>query len=221
MGFWETIIDLSESWIIVIALVVWRFHRRQPEYMKPVIVYLVLALLFNLFCDTFAYYYQYRPERYQSNTIVYNIHSLVRFGCFMFFFMPLYRPQFWRLKRGLLAAFIFCVVVLFFFFDNFFNTEHISSDLMSIEGFFLIFYSLIYYLSVLRTDDEKFLIQKHFWVVTGICVYSVVNFFIFLFYLPLLHENENLAERIWNFHNIAFIIFILFIIKAIHVPARD
>ena len=60
----------------------------------------------------------------------------------------------------------------------------------------------------------------HFWIVTGLCVYVVVNFFVFLFYLPLLDVDFRLSVNMWNVHNIAFIIFCVFIAKGFYGTTR-
>ncbi|CAN5184168.1 hypothetical protein BH20BAC1_BH20BAC1_14220 [soil metagenome] len=61
---------------------------------------------------------------------------------------------------------------------------------------------------------------KDFWVVTGLSIYVVTNFFVFLFYTPMLNTNLNLAMKMWNVHNTAFILLCIFISKAIYAPAR-
>ena len=58
-----------------------------------------------------------------------------------------------------------------------------------------------------------------FWVVTGLSIYVVINFFVFLFYVPLLTENPDLADRMWSIHNLAYITMCIFIAKAFYEPA--
>ena len=77
------------------------------------------------------------------------------------------------------------------------------------------------FLIVFITNQRKNLFDgPDFWVVTGLSIYVVVNFFVFLFYLPMIYVDPKLAENIWNVHNIAFIIFCLFITKAFYGSNR-
>ena len=78
---------------------------------------------------------------------------------------------------------------------------------------------MLYYLAELN-DDSNLFDGPHFWVVTGLAIYLVTNFFVFLFYTPMLSVDARLAVSIWNVHNIAFIIFCFFIAKAFYGTVR-
>ena len=80
-------------------------------------------------------------------------------------------------------------------------------------------YCIQYYLSELRDDSDAFSRKKVFWIVTGLSIYVVVNFFVFLFYVPMLTQDPNLADNMWNVHNLAYIILCIFIAKSFYVPA--
>jgi uncharacterized membrane protein YhaH (DUF805 family) len=92
---------------------------------------------------------------------------------------------------------------------------------MTGEAFFLLFFCMLFYLSLMKEENSSYKYRKDFWVVTGLSIYMVVNFFLFLFYNPLLDKNAQLAEDIWNVHNIAYVIFILLISKALYVSDPD
>jgi hypothetical protein len=53
--------------------------------------------------------------------------------------------------------------------------------------------------------------QQGFWVVTGLCIYVAVNFFIFLFWGYLSVKMMSFALGIWDMHNISFIFFCILI----------
>jgi hypothetical protein len=74
-----------------------------------------------------------------------------------------------------------------------------------------------YYLSKLRQEVHKITTGKNYWVVTGLSIYVVVNFFIFLFYVPMIKQNPFLTGRMWDIHNVAYIIFCTLIAKAFYV----
>ena len=218
--FLITILDWSEVWALLIPLIVLLFHRRRPLYLKPVIIYLWLALGLNLVIDVIMSLNVYFRSFIESNNPYYNVHSVIRFVCFSFYFINLPQTYFIQLRKLLLWVFGGFLIINFLFFENFFNPEHLSGNLLTVESYLLLIYCVQYYLAELKMDDNLFE-GPHFWVVTGLAVYVVVNFFVFLFYVPLLDTNVDLAIDIWNVHNIAFIFFCAFVTKAFYVPARN
>jgi hypothetical protein len=79
----------------------------------------------------------------------------------------------------------------------------------------------LYYLSELKEEAERISTVQEFWVTTGLCIYVVINFFVFLFYVPLLNEGKQLANDMWDVHNVAYILLCLFIAKSFYVPATS
>lgn len=154
-----------------------------------------------------------------SNNPLYNAHSVVRFACFSFYFMHLQKKSFIGLKRWLAFLGLAFLVVNFIFFESFFNRDSFSGNLLTVEAYLLLIYCMLYYLAELKDDDDLF-DGPHFWVITGLAIYLVTNFFVFLFYTPMLRVDVKLATHIWNVHNIAFIIFCLFITKAFYGTDR-
>jgi hypothetical protein len=221
MNWLEYIIDWSEVWILLLPIIAIYRNPGQPVYLKPVLVYLIIALLCNLTCDLMVLFAKSLPPSLRTNTIIYNIHSLTRFICFTWFFFTLPFKHYKYLQMLLTAIFLLIFIVYFTWYDSFFNKSYISSDMMTGESFFLLCFCMLYYLSLLKEEDSLFAQQKHFWVVTGLGIFAVINFFIFLFYKPLLSENVGLALQIWNLHNFAFILFIIFITKAFYVPVAN
>ena len=216
-----TIMDWSEVWILIVPMVIYLNKKAQPNFMVPVITYVFLGFFFNLICDGMYLLLPLLPEKYHSNTIFYNLHSLSRFCLFISFFLRLNQQEYKLIKKLLIAFFIINFIIYFIFFDSFFNTQHISSDLMTGEAFFLLFFCMLFYLSLMKEENSSYKYRNDFWVVTGLSIYMVVNFFLFLFYNPLLDKNAQLAEDIWNVHNIAYVIFILLISKALYVSDPD
>ena len=214
-------LDWSEIWALLIPLIVFLFHRKQPGSLKPVIIYLWLALLLNLIADIMMAINIYFPAWYQSNNPLYNIHAVIMFICFSIFFIQLPQVSFFTLKK-LLAVLLFVFILINFgFFEKFFNPDHLSGNLLATEAYLLLVYCMQYYLSALRDDSDTISNGPDFWIVTGLSIYVVVNFFVFLFYVPMINLNPTLANNMWNVHNIAFIIFCIFITKAFYGPFRN
>ena len=216
----KLIFDWSEAWAPLIPLIVLFFHRRQPPYLKAVIIYLWFAFFINTAGDIISDYKMYLPDWLHSNNPLYNIHSVIRFICFSLFFISLKQASFSTLKKFLSVLALVLMAINFTYFENFFNYNSFSGNLLATEAYLLLIYCMLYYLSQLKDEIEVISGSPHFWVVTGLSIYVVINFFVFLFYVPMLKENLILAEKIWSVHNIAFIILCIFIAKAFYEPVR-
>ena len=210
------ILNWSEFWALLIPLGVLLKYKRQPKFLKPVIIYLWIALIVNLAIDTIMEVNMYYNRPIVSNLFLYNIHSIVRFVCFSSFFALLKQPFIIPIKKYLpFVAGIF-LIVNFVFFENFFNKNSFSSRLVATEAGILLFYCLQYYLFKLQ-EDKVAKRQADFWVVTGLSIYVVFNFPYFLLYSTLIEKHPQLCDDLWNYHNITYIIFCIFIAKAFYV----
>ena len=218
--FFLTALDWSEVWALIIPLSVLLLRRQQPSSLKPVIIYVWLGFLINLVIDVIMAINIYFPNDYLSNNPFYNIHSVVRFACFSFYFIRLHPTSFTKLKKILAIISLLFLLINFFFFENFFNYDSLSGNLLAAEAYLLLVYCMLYYLTELKNDRDDLFNTPHFWIVTGLSIYVVINFFVFLFYIPLLNVDFHLSIDMWNVHNIAFIIFCVFITKAFYGPFR-
>ena len=219
MGDIISILDWSEVWALLIPLITLAVRRKQPRYMKPVIVYLWLALLLNLVCDILSEYNESHRSYSISNNPLYNIHSIVRFVCFSYFFILFNQKFYKRINRFLPVIYFVFAIINFSFNESFFFERYISGNLFSMEAFLLLIYCMLYYLSQLRSEMAGITGTKGFWVVTGLAIYVAANFFVFLFYVPMITENPQIAVNMWNVHNVAYIFLCIFISKAFYVPA--
>jgi hypothetical protein len=186
-----------------------------------VIVYLWAAFFINLIANIIGDFKDMFPWWMQSNNPLYNLHSIVRFACFASFFMALKQPHFSVLKKVLPFLSLSFIIFNFTLNESFFYPEHISGNLHAAEAYLLLIYCLIYYLSELKEESETIAAAQEFWVTTGLCIYVVINFFVFLFYVPLINQGEQLANEMWDIHNVAYIFLCLFIAKAFYVPVAN
>src|SRR5215203_4485347 len=215
VDYLHKILDWSEVWALFIPLIVLLFNRRHPTTLKPIISYLWLAFILNLSIDIIFLINVYYHKFVMSNNFLYNMHSVTRLVCFGLYFMQLPRGSFTKFKKVLAIVSAIFIVINFSFFEKFFNYNTFSGNLLSAEAYILLIYCMLYYLTELKDDSDNLFNSPHFWIVTGLSIYVVINFFVFLFYIPMFDVDENLAANIWNVHNIAFIIFCLFIAKAL------
>ena len=208
----QQILDWSEVWALFIPLAFMLTRKNPPAYLKPVRLYVWIALVLNTVANA-IWYRNYigltdLPDFLQSNNFLYNIHSVIRLLLFIWFFILLNQRFMHRVKAILPFLFILLLLINFVFFEDFFNYAMLSSRLLATEAAILLFYCLQYYI-YLTIDDKSTSLKKQpgFWVVTGLSIYVAANFFIFLFYTYLLKQNLIVfAVNIWDVHNIVFIL---------------
>src|SRR5687768_1899726 len=114
-------LNWSEVWALLIPLVILLLRRRQPVTLKPIIIYIWLAFLLNLVIDIITAINTYRHNFDLSNNPLYNLHSVVRFSCFSFYFIQLQPSSFTRLKKILAILYVVFLITNFLLFENFFN----------------------------------------------------------------------------------------------------
>jgi hypothetical protein len=216
----QLILDWSEVWALFITLTVLLIYKKQPYFLKPVIIYACLAFIINLTGNILADYGERMglPEYFQRNIFLYNIHSIIRFVCFSSFFILLRQPFFSKAKKILPFITLPIIVIYFIFFEKLNNPLHISAYFLSAEAFLLLLYCMQYYLFRLKEETNIAKRGADFWVVTGLSIYVVINFFVFLFYIPVLEDDGDLADKLWSIHNIAYIILCVFLAKAFYEP---
>ena len=213
--------EWAEVWALLIPLIYLLFKRRQPRFLKPVIIYLFIALFINIAVDIIADYKRHFPDWLQSNNPIYNVHSVIRLACFSYFFIALKQPFFVRFKYILPLLSLVVIIINFGFIENFGNPDHLSGNLLSAEAYLLLIYCMLYYLAKLSDDTDDINTGPDFWIVTGLSIYVVVNFFVFLFYVPMIYQDGVLANDMWDIHNVAYILLCIFITKAFYESSRN
>lgn len=208
----------SEVWALFFPLYQLLKTPNNSRSLRPVSYYVILAFILNLAANLISNQKSiglFLP--WHNNVIIYNIHSIVRFVCFSVFFTNL-SLVYGRVTKKIIP--LLYVVYLFLdliFLDDFFGKTGIAADLLTGEAFLLLVYCLLYYLFKLTTDEKGLIFNADFYIVTGLSIFVVTNFFVFLFYKSLLSDDPELAVKMWSVHNIAFIIFSLCIAKGISI----
>jgi hypothetical protein len=214
-AFFALVMDWSEAWAPLIPIVVWLRNRKQPRYLAPVVAYVWFAFGADLLIDLVWKLRMTIPPPWNSNNWLYNAHSLVRLLLFSQFFILLGQPFLRRLKRAIPVFFGLYAVADFGFYEHFFDYNTLSSRLLALEAGLLLFYCLQYYFYKVKEDEEIAGSHPDFWVVTGLGIYVAINFFIFLLYRELTVYYTRFAVDIWNIHNASFILFQLFLARAL------
>ncbi len=217
----KEILDWSEVWAPLIPLTFLLIYWNKTAYLKPVRIYLIVALLLNLFTDVLWKLRDYKiidfaeDDFFYNNNFIYNLGSCVRFFLFAWFFIGLKQRFMHRIKAILPLAFLVFILINFIFYENFIpqgNREYFSSRLLATESALLLFYCLQYFIYLIIEEKQGKLSSKPgFFVTMGLSIYMAANFFIFLLWEYLVKQTKDFALGIWDVHNITFIIFCIFI----------
>ncbi len=218
---WKQFVDWSEVWSIFIPLAVLLFYKKQPKIHQIVIVYLLIALACNFSADII-----WKRNRlgltlpFDNNNPIYNVHSIIRLILFSLYFIRLKQPFLVIVKRIIPVLFIVFVFINFYYFEDFFKRS-ISNRLHAVEAGLLLFYCLQYYIYTLHQEGVNYLSLSSFWIVTGLSVFVVISFPIYLYYPYLLKEYIQFTKEIWLIQKISFLIFCLFTAKAFYKPSNE
>ena len=213
----QTLLDWSEVWSLLIPLSILLSGKRQPATNRPIIVYIIAALAINLLCNIIWKWGVIRYDGIPYNGFLYNAHSILRFFLFDFYFSRIHKNYPAKVSKVVRVFFVIIIIVNFSFFESFYNPNSpFSSLLLSVESLLLLILCLQYYFYKFNTEEENRLAQPDFWMITGLSIYVVINFFIFLLYERLSHYSSDFAIHLWDVHNISYILLNLFIAKAFY-----
>jgi len=217
MKLLKEILDWSEVWPLFIPLAVLAVRRKPVNVLlKPVVIYIFIALLLNAFAD-FTWKFQkplHLPDWMKNNNFIYNIHFIVRLLLFSWFFIRLKEPFMTVVKKLIPPLYLVYVTFSFIFFKP---ITDFNSGPAAASAALLIFYCILHYLYLSQQEHPPYSAKRSIaWVVAGLSIYVAVNFFIFLFYATLMSTALKFSIVIWNVHNIFFIIFCIFLANALN-----
>lgn len=207
------ILDWSEVWALAIPLAVMLWSKKNPAAAKPMAVYVCVALVINFLQDyiwknhlVFSF-----SSRKGDNAVFYNIHSIIRFLLFSWFFIQITQPFLQQFKKMIFLAIIMIILVSYIFFESFLK---FSGPMLAIEAGGILFYCLLFYINLLMLDDETaYKKDAAFWLITGISIYMVINFPLFLFYNALSEKFKAFAVDIWDLHNVTYCLLCIFMAR--------
>jgi hypothetical protein len=212
----------SEVWALFIPLTILFIRRKHiTKDLKPLVIYVWVAVVLNTLADfiwKFGVTFDL-PTWLQNNNPLYNLHSSFKVLFFGWLFLINSSGALTRFIKFIISFYIIFVVLNFTFNQSFW---FLSSRLLVIEVILLLIFGILWCLDTLKKDSTDAKKQAPvFYVVIGIFIYSAVLFIIFLFY-PLIAQvsrnefDQEFALRVWDIHNITFMILCFFIAKAFY-----
>lgn len=222
LHFYHQMLNWSEVWALCIPITVLIWKRKIKAAAIPLVIYTCVALILNVVQDyiwtyRLVFFYSSKPG---DNIIFYHIHSIIRLLLFSWFFIKIKQPFQHKIKKLVPFAFVIITIINFVLLDNSFTK--FSSRLLGLEALGILFYCIVYFLNLL-IEEEGTPYEKNatFWMVTGISIYVVINFPIFIFYKSLSLTAQKFAVDIWDLHNIAYIMLCVFMAKYFYAETYE
>lgn len=219
----KEIFDWSEVWALLIPLTIYLIKRPKAPWVRPILTYLLIAFFFNAIIDLTwkSKHYGYEDlsrrvfwwlylgeENRLYNTIFYNLFSFARVATFAWFFLKI-NTDYKKFYTIILLVFILFYVINFGLIQNILV---FSSRVLAFDAGILLVFCLSYFYKINLDDSIASPIAlPQSWVVTGLTLYTAVNFFIFFFYSYITDANKQYAKDIWNVHNFSYIMLNIFI----------
>jgi hypothetical protein len=213
------ILNWSEIWAPVISLMAYLLCKnKKVTGVILVFIYILIAILLNTLADIEWQYSSLMPSWFQSNHVLYNIHSIIRSILFSMIFIQQTSGK----NKRIIKLVLLCLYCLFVLIDFTFiqSIMVFSSYLFSAEGILLLLMSSSCLWDIFINENNYTKRQPLFWIAFGICIYEAANFFIFVFYFTLLNSTSFIAMHIWDFHNLFYIFLCFCLSKYIYENSR-
>ena len=163
MNWLKETLDWSEVWAPIIPLAVYFYKKPKASWIKPVLIYLLVTLIFSIivdvtwkskslgleaFCQKIFWWLYIGDKKELYNTIFYNLISFARLLLFTWLFQIIINDN-KKLYKVIFLFFVLFVALNFGFFEN---IREFSSRQLATEAAIILFYCLLYFYKV-NMDD--------------------------------------------------------------------
>ncbi len=207
-------IKWSEVWALLIPLAIIFIYPVKKTSIRLIVQYIAVAFILNLLATLIQIFHNQLPQNLRNNNIFYNLHSIARV---LFFGLFMYKSGLLRFlpsRKIVLWIYLLFVLVNFILWENPFL---LSSNLYAIESILLLTLSISFLLRLITDESETdWTRQPAFLVCTGIALYEVINFFIFLFFNVLKETNYAFGKVTMKIFSLSFVMLCVLMAAAIY-----
>lgn len=214
MSIPQIILNSAEVWGLLIPLICIILWKPQNKALKPLIAYVIIALILNSIATLSWFFNTQMPDFLQNNNVFYNLHSIARVIFLTWFLVNITNPFLKRLSKLVLGLYVIFVLVNFTFFESIF---FISTRLFICQSILLLFLYITNLLRSLKEDTRtNWTREPSFLVTTGVLIYEASTFFVWLFIMELSVTDPQFGLFCLDLYKIFFVIFCLFLTAAIY-----
>ena len=205
MRILEILRDWAEVWAMLIPLSIILFYKPAGNHIRIVVGYVIIAFFLFLIANLMLEFYDILPERLLvnggiNNNLIYNIHSVIKVLLFSWYIMSVRDYKYLNFLKLLLVVYLGFVILNFYQWET---PLKLSTHLFTAESIVLLVMCFFYFFRSIQDDSqENWLKHPSFLVCSGVCLYEVICFFIFLFFWPLAESDEPffiVTMRIYSF----------------------
>jgi hypothetical protein len=224
MKWFQTILDWSEVWALLIPLIVVTISKPRGEKIRLLVWYVVVGFLLNL--TAMLMQYNYLSPRWMyidgmtNNNIIYNIHSIIRVLLFGWYIISIRRYKYPIILKSILISYIAFLFINFIFFESPF---YVSTLLFAGESIVLLLICMAYFFRSIQDESHiNWLKHPSFLICAGLSFYEAITFFIFLFLYPLSEKEETLSFFVltMRIYNITYVLFCILLALAFYKSRR-
>lgn len=203
--------DWSEVWALLIPLTVILVYKPRGNNLRPLVLYSILAFVFNFLAIFMVEYYYLIPRSWMKygNNIFYNLHSFIMVLFISWYIIAVRSYKYLVLLKSLLAVYLAFVLVNFTFWES---PMILSTHHFTVGSIVLLVMCLFYFFSSMLEESQiNWLRHPSFIICAGVCLYEAITFFIFLFIYPLYNTTNDkelsFAMLMMRVYQISFVIF--------------
>jgi hypothetical protein len=218
MKLFQTILDWSEVWALLIPLAIIIVYKPNGKNISLLVWYVILALILNL--TNLLMQYQYLDPKWMyvdgrlNNNIIYNLHSIIRVLLFSLYIISIMQYKYPIILKLILAGYIAFLILNFIFLDSPF---YLSTLLFAAESIVLLLMCLSYFFRSIKDEGQvNWLRHPSFLVCVGLIFYEAITFFIFLFLYPLSEKDEAFFVVTMQIYSITYIVFCILLALAFY-----
>jgi len=224
MRFLNFLKDWSEVWALLIPLLVILIFRPKGKLTSWLIAYVIIAALMNTISVFMVEDYSVLPSFLildEGNNIYYNIHSFVMVICFSSYIISVRTYIYPKILKAVVIGYILFVIINFTFFESPFILSTLHFTVGSIV---LLIMCLFYFFRSIVEDDSAVNWLRHpsFIICSGLCLYEVITFVIFLFIYPLFNnpKTASFAQIMMQVYQYIFVVFCILLAIGVYQHSR-
>jgi hypothetical protein len=224
MDFSSFLLDWSEVWALCIPLIVIAIYKPREKKIQILLWYVVAGLILNLGATLMAEYRHLVPRwarinNMVNNNILYNIHSILRVLLFGWYIITVRDYVLTSVLKLLLVIYVIFIAYNFTFGEEFF---FLSTRLYATESILLLIVCFSYFFRSIQDESQtNWLKHPSFLVCSGISLYEVITFFIFLFFYPLSEKDPKFFIVTMEIYHIAFVILCVLLASAFYQSKKQ
>lgn len=207
-----------EVWPFLIPLSIFLFTKKNAKG-NILFIFTFISFLISLLANMIWQYSYAFPVSFRNNNILYNLGSISRTVFPAVYLLQIETIKPLKFLRYLLFVYLTFLLINFIFFDSLFL---LSTNQHAGESILMLIICIAFFLHLIIDDEIYFNTVKPALILcTGISIYESINFFIYLFFYPVLKTDFKFSTKIYEASQYSFVLYWLMTGLAIYFQSRQ